>query len=62
MKIRRAVYTYRKGLRWYFKDTQEINKFYFISLNPKDFWYILEGHLVFILPPTRIEHIKGIWK
>ena len=59
MKIRHVVYSHREGLRWWFIDTQTGRK-YFLSLNPLDIKYLVNG-VNMLIPPFSINHIKGTW-
>ena len=62
VKINRVVYSHREGLRWYFIDTQNPEKcaYLFLSLNPLDIKYLLNG-IHILCPPMKKEHIKGSW-
>ena len=62
IKIKRVVYSHREGLRWYFIDTQNHEKgaYLFLSLNPLDIKYLLNG-IHILCPPMKKEHIKGSW-
>lgn len=57
--IRHVVFSYRKGLRWYFKST-ELKGMYIISLYPCDIKFLRYG-LYLLLPPFKQTHIKGNW-
>lgn len=59
-RVKRVVFKKRIGLRWYFIDTRDKRE-YFLSLVPKDIFYLLYGGIFFLLPPTNIKHIKGNW-
>ena len=61
--IKHVVYSHREGLRWYFIDTNSPEKgpAYFISLNPRDVKYLINGGIHFLLPPFNKPHIKGNW-
>lgn len=59
MKIRHVVYSRREGLRWYFVDTLTKRE-YFLSLNPADIKYLLNG-INILIPPFSEKHIKGNW-
>ena len=56
MKIRHVVYSHREGLRWWFIDTQT-GREYFLSLNPLDIKYLLNGVNV-LIPPLTTKHIR----
>ena len=56
IKIRHVVYSYREGLRWWFIDTQTSRE-YFLSLNPLDIKYLLNGVNV-LIPPLTTKHIR----
>lgn len=62
-RIKHVVYSHREGLRWYFIDTTNPEKgpYYFISLDPRDIKYIFLEGLYFLIPPFKINHIKGKW-
>ena len=57
MKIRYVVYSHREGLRWWFIDTQTVRE-YFLSLNPMDIKYLLNGISV-LIPPLTTKHIRN---
>lgn len=63
IKLRYVVYSHRKGLRWYFIDTQRPEKgaYLFLSLNPLDIKYLRYG-VHFLCPPLTKNHIKNYGK
>ena len=58
-KLRHVVFSHRKGLRWYFIDTQRPEKgaYLFLSLNIFDIKYLFNGIHILCLPMKK-EHIK----
>lgn len=65
IKIKHVVFSHYWNLRWWFVDTENMNKYYYISLNPmdlkdglKDLFY---NGLHILIPPFKREHIKGNW-
>lgn len=59
MNFKHVVYSHRDRLRWYFIDTQ-YHKYYFLSLNPLDIKYLLNGIFI-LIPPFSKNHIQGNW-
>ena len=59
IKLRHVVYSHRKGLRWYFIDTQRPEKgaYLFLSLNIFDIKHLKCG-IYFLCPPLTKNHIK----
>ena len=62
INIRHVVFSKRERLRWYFVDTQHPEKgpHLFLSLNPFDIKYLLNG-IYILIPPLNKNHIKGNW-
>ena len=63
IKLRHVVYSHRKGLRWYFIDTQQPEKgaYLFLSLNIFDVKYLKYG-VHFLCPPLTKNQIKNYGK
>ena len=59
MKIRHVVFSHYSHFRWYFIDTQTQRE-YFLSVNPFDLKYLLNG-INLLFPPFSRNHIKGNW-
>lgn len=57
--IQHVVYSHRKGLRWFFKSTENA-RYFFVSLYPRDIKYLLCG-IFLLIPPLSISHIKDNW-
>lgn len=60
ISIKHVVFEKFENFRWYFVDTENKDKKYFISINPKDIKYLVGG-LFILLPSFRSSHIKGNW-
>ena len=62
MRVKHVVYSHREGLRWWFVDTKrpEGGPKYFLSLDPRDIKYLLNG-IHILIPPFSKNHIKGSW-
>lgn len=61
IKLRHVVYSHRKGLHWYFIDTQRPEKgaYLLLSLNSLDIKYLFGG-VYLLCPPLKKSHIKGL--
>ena len=57
--LRHVVFSHYEKLRWYFTDT-ETRRLYFLSINPFDVRYLVNG-IFFLIPPLSKHHIKGNW-
>ncbi len=60
--IKHVVFHHYEKLRWYFIDTQnpEEGAHLFLSINPFDIKYLLNG-IYLLIPPLNKNHIKGNW-
>ena len=57
--IKHVVFHHYEKLRWYFIDTID-KRMYFLSINPFDIKYLLNG-IYILIPPLNKNHIKGNW-
>lgn len=65
MHIKHVVFVTYYNLRWFFIDTENPNKYYYISLNPLDLRQgikdLIRDGVNILIPPFKKEHIKGNW-
>lgn len=60
-RIKHVVFDRREGLRWWFVDTENPGRRYFLSLYPKDLKWLFINGIYIMVPPFMREHIRGIW-
>lgn len=58
MRICHVVFSRYENFRWYFIDTKTGKESYFLSINPFDIKYLING-IYILIPPFTKNHIKG---